>query len=444
MNALLHPRWVIALVLLLLSNIARASVAESAPPAAPTRWVIGLSPFLDKGVKDDVFRRIVGFVLEGMPLGSSLDLYDAYHLQTIATLAIPDQSAFRSAKTRANQLKDPLHQLKRFLATEPDRPESPRLSLDQAIRFPQFLDFLSAHRSSDPGSLAVIVLGSPLYLDHKEPGFSMVDGYFPSDAHLGAGREDSVFGLKERTGALPQVRVYFGYFGDPWVSQIHEEKISRFWSLYLEGQGARLSAFCGDLPTVFEAARNGSEANPAGPRYQLNPTQTKIAMLRIIRRAGEADWIARDTVRDAAQHPPETRVGPMKIGIRWQGDLDLDLYATPKPGAETLFFEHPRSAEGYYFKDHRSSPGGEYEFIEFESPVDVSQVEARINYYRGTSSEGPTGEIRIEFAGRIYTEPFSLVARQGNEGRSGPKQTAFWTRIDVPTVLKLTRRSATE
>ncbi len=443
MNALLQRRFVAALILIIL-GVTVPAASEPIPPTAPTRWVIGLSPFLDKGVKDDVFRSIVGFVLEGMPLGSSLDLYDAYHLQTIATVAIPDQSAFRSAKTRANQLKDPLHRLQRFLAAEPTRPESPRLNLDQAIRFPQFLDFVGAHRRSDQGLLAVIVLGSPLYLDHKEPGFSMVDGYFPSDAHLRAGREDSIFGLKERTQALPHIRVYFGYFGDPWVSQVHEEKISRFWSLYLEGQGARMPVFCGDLPTVFAAARTGLEAAPAASRHQLDPTQTKIAMLRIIRNAGEADWITRDTVRHAAQHPPESLIGPMKIGIRWQGDIDLDLYATPRPGAKTLYFERPRSSEGYYFKDHRSSPGGEYEFIEFESPVEVGLVEARINYYQGTSTEGPTGEVRIEFAGRIYTEPFSLAARHGNEGRTGPQQTAFWTRIDVPAVLKLTRESATD
>ena len=49
--------------------------------------------------------------------------------------------------------------------------------------------------------------------------------------------------------------------------------------------------------------------------------------------------------------------GPLKIGIRWKQNIDLDLYAAPRPGAETLFFQHPRSPEGYYFKDHRSSPG---------------------------------------------------------------------------------------
>src|SRR4029434_7218112 len=88
--------------------------AASANPPTPgvTRYVIGLSPFLDRSVKDDIFRQIVGFVLKAMPLGSSLQIYDAYYLQTIATLEIPDVVAFKSEKTRANQLKSQVNQLK--------------------------------------------------------------------------------------------------------------------------------------------------------------------------------------------------------------------------------------------------------------------------------------------------------------------------------------------
>ena len=68
---------------------------------------------------------------------------------------------------------------------------------------------------------------------------------------------------------------------------------------------------------------------------------------------------------------PSALTGRMKIGIRWQDNLDLDLYATPRRGSETLFFQHPRTAQGYLYKDHRASPGREYEFIEL-SPRSTS------------------------------------------------------------------------
>jgi hypothetical protein len=193
--------------------------ARADPPAstnvAATRCVIGLSPFLDNRVKDDVFRRIVGFVLEDLPLGSSLGLYDAYHLQTIAQIEIPKVAAFRSGKTRANQFKDQLNKLKRFLADPPERPASGDLKLDQAVRLPQFLDFVSERGTGTETPPVVVILGSPLYLDPKEPGFSMVDGYFPSDGHLLASRDRSVYGIKDRADALSGIPVHFAYFSNP-------------------------------------------------------------------------------------------------------------------------------------------------------------------------------------------------------------------------------------
>jgi hypothetical protein len=231
--------------------------------------------------------------------------------------------------------------------------------------------------------------------------------------------------------------VYFGFFGDPWVSEIHQEKIARFWTLYLKGQGAKLGSFAGDLATVFNASVGSNLAEARDARYEINRAQSKIEMLRITRDIGVADWITRDVLPNIAQRPPSITVGPMKIGIRWQGNIDLDLYATPWSGAETLFFEHTRSPEGYYFKDHRSSPQREYEFIEFETLVDVWQVQAMVNFYEGNAPRDPSGEIRIEFDGKIFSGPFSFSASHGNKGRSGRSQGEFWTRIDVPAILKL-------
>ena len=166
-------------------------------------------------------------------------------------------------------------------------------------------------------------------------------------------------------------------------------------------------------------------------------------MLRIQRDVAEGDCITRDVISNAASAPPSVTVGPMKIGIRWKGNIDLDLYATPARGAPALFFENTRIAEGYYFKDHRSSPEREYEFIEFERPVNVWQVEASINFFDGRAATSPAGEVRIEFGGRIYTGEFSVSAHRGNEGRSGPGQGDFWAEIDIPKILKLDPASRT-
>lgn len=160
-------------------------------------------------------------------------------------------------------------------------------------------------------------------------------------------------------------------------------------------------------------------------------------MLRVTRQVGSSDWITQDRVSEPAEAPPRQTTGPLKIGIRWQGDIDLDLYASPRPGATRLYFEQPRSPEGYYQKDHRSSPDRDYEFIEFIEPVDVHAVQAAINFYEGSTPGGPAGEIRVEFESRIYVAPFHIPAHQGNQGREGTSQAKAWYTIPLPSILHL-------
>lgn len=402
------------------------------------RYVIGISPFLPPAAKEETFRQTVRFLIEGMPLNSSLWLYDAYHLRTVTTLEVPGLRAFASGKTRANQFQDRIRELKAFLAQEHPAPAAGSLDFAQAVRLPQFLDFLAANVVGPDHAVVAVVLGSPLYLDAKEPGFAMAEGYFPSDGHLGASREKSVFGLKDRGEGLKDMTVHLGYFGSPWSSAIHEEKVVRFWNLFVELQGGRLATCTGDLPTVFQALRApvGPVAeSPTKPRYVLDPGQTKVEMLRITRDMGVADWITRDLSAGERPPPPSAQVGPVKIGIRWRGAWDLDLYARPAEHRTTLYFEKTRSDEGYYFKDHRKSPDREYEFIEFERPVDLREIEASVNFYEGEAPEGAVGEVRVEFQGRIYSGRFAIAGRHGNRGRGGDSQDRYWARLDIPSIV---------
>ena len=413
--------------------------ATPAERASPAVWyVIGISPFLDGPSRNDAFRNLVRFVIEDLPLNCSLQLLDAYHLRTLTRLDVPDLKAFQSGKTRATQFREPIQEARRFLATTHPKPEAAGLDFSAATRFPQFLDFVADNLLGPDHTTVVVVLGSPLYLDEKEPGFSMANGYFPSDGHLLAGRDKSVYGLKDRGRQLKDVTVHLGYFGDPWATDLHQERVIRFWRLFAGGQGARLGACSADLPTVFQAARVRTPPEEAGTRTApIDPDQDKIEMLRISRDVGAVEWLTRDRPDNLAQQPPTATVGRMKIGIRWQGDLDLDLYARPQPGSERLYFEHTRSPEGYYYKDHRSSPDREYEFIEFQQPVDVWKAEAAVNFYEGAIPGGPVGEVRIEFDGRIYTGRFRLEAANGNRGREGGGQSPWWSRLDIPQILKL-------
>src|SRR5262249_17453615 len=93
---------IVASLALITSGVApAASPPPQPPPAAAHQFVIGISPFLDKTVKDDVFRGIVGLMVQDLRLDSSLTIYDAFELKSITRLSVPDLQAFNSPKTRA-------------------------------------------------------------------------------------------------------------------------------------------------------------------------------------------------------------------------------------------------------------------------------------------------------------------------------------------------------
>ncbi|MBX3746466.1 MAG: hypothetical protein KF833_14255 [Verrucomicrobiae bacterium] len=400
--------------------------------------VIGISPFLDRADKDAVYRQVVGFALEGVPPGGVLRLIDAYRVRTIAVMEVPNTRASMSAKARAVRFQGELRTLKAFLAEEAPMPRVAGVAGTGAVRLPQFLEFVAADRGDRERAGRVLVLGNPLYLDEREPAFAMADGLYPTDGHLVATRERSVFGRAESGDPLREVTVHMAYFGTPWRDGVHEDRVRRFWRLYVAGRGGRWGLCAGDLPAVFAAFRREDAAgDDVSLEEALDDSRTVVAMRRGRREVMAVDWLMRDLGPAGSAGAPVSVLGPMKIGIRWHGDVDLDLYARPDAEGTTLSFSEPRSGAGYHYKDHRSSPDREYEFIEFEVPVDVRRVEAAVNFYSGEVGEGLTGEARIEFEGRVYSAPFTIPARAGNRGRGGPGQEDYWARLDVAGMMGL-------
>src|SRR6185369_842324 len=155
-------------------------------PTHPQAFVIGISPYLDNTVKDEVYRSVVRLFVEGLPLNSTVAVYDAFYLKTITKVTLPNAHVFESPKTRANQFATAIRELRQFLAETHPKPLDPHLKFDGALRLPQFCDFLAENLPSTNAPLTVLLIGSPLYQDETAPGFSMVDRFFPSDGHLQA------------------------------------------------------------------------------------------------------------------------------------------------------------------------------------------------------------------------------------------------------------------
>src|SRR2546426_12061210 len=156
-----------ALLLSLLAFSLRAmEPAREVPVAQP--FVIGISPFLEKSVKDEVYRSMIRLLVEELPLNSTLAIYDAFNLKTVTRVSLPNARVFNSPKTRANQFAPAIRDLKQFLATEHLKPANSNLGFAEAIRLPQFLDFLAENRPITNSQSSLLLIGSPLYQDAKE------------------------------------------------------------------------------------------------------------------------------------------------------------------------------------------------------------------------------------------------------------------------------------
>jgi len=71
-------------VFILLFIASSLTAAENLKPATPPQsFIIGLSPFLEKNVKDDVYRNIIRLLVEDLPLNSTLTIYDAFNLKAL-------------------------------------------------------------------------------------------------------------------------------------------------------------------------------------------------------------------------------------------------------------------------------------------------------------------------------------------------------------------------
>ena len=429
-----HPFLLFLLSILI--GFGSACKQDSEPVSEkPLKIIVGISPFLPESDREEVFRQLMSLVLDKMPLNASLMVYDAFHIQTISTFDIPERKAFRSTRTRLNQFKRSIQSLQVFLQSPSSESENQGVHQQGAIRFPQWSDFIGKNQIQGNIDTRLVVLGNPLYVDEREPAYSMREDYFPSDGHINVSSRESVYGTIGKEQQLSEIPIHWGYLQEPWINPAHEEAVSRFWKLYTQNQGGHLETFCPDLPTVFERLMIHSRGTHATEDNKITPLHTRVEMIRIQRQIGSTDWITSDLTRNSKTKPPTLLEGPIKIGIRWHREMDLDLYAKSHPEAETLFFEHPESQEGFYYKDHRQSPDREFEFIEYHQPIRLDLIKVWVNFFEGQTEEAPEFEARIEFDRQIYSKMISIPSLQGNQGQTGSGHANCWVEVNLMELM---------
>ena len=229
---------------------------------------------------------------------------------------------------------------------------------------------------------------------------------------------------------------------DAFVTEEHEEKVRRFWSVWTQAQGGKIGTFSHDLPTCFRRTLAGETSGQIA--YTLG-NETKLEMLRArpplaarvpANTAQPGEWFLADDA-PISRTPPTTTTGVAWIGIKWTAPVDLDLWVRGASGSPWIFFGNTRTAEGLFNKDFTSGTGEkQFEFIEMTSAIDLKRLEIVINLFSGEARAPIEGVIRVYFNAQVYEAPFKIDARHGNRGQM-PMNGAAWLRIDPRKVVGL-------
>ena len=426
----------------------------SAHAAAPARYVIGVSPHYRPADRDIVLKELLLFALEGAAPGDSIVVYDALRLQPVTQFKVPVGSLFeKNARARVARLQTELSTIKSFL--QDGRAYAPEIA--GALQVPGFLTLAGTQLRREEERMHIILIGSPHHMSVEEPAFNTREA-FPSDAHLSAGLEKSPFSVVGRHQDLAGVNVHYGYFREEFVTDFHKERMARFWSLFIRGQGGACSTFAPNIGLAFQRARGG--VSDPFLRVEIDPNDTKLEMRHVAPRATPAWFPPTNAVTAPQTHPQRvpqlattpvaaTPVAPASfpvaptnaitgIGIMWAAPgCDFDLWVKPSPTAPDLFFGKAQTPEGRYFHDYRDrNQGVDYEYVELKNPVDLRQVRAYVNFYEGRS-DSPTGVVILHYGGHTYSGVFALRAKAGNRAGDSTRrnESPHWVEIDLKQLL---------
>lgn len=392
-----------------------AWLASAAVPEQANEIVIALSPFQPAAERAKHQALLQRFVVADCPNGSHVIMWDAWALTVVCDVQLP-KLTYDTPVARAPRVAPALAALKQWFAGL-DGQQSPTGVMDTgAIKAPEWLQAATAQPAT--GRRTIVMLASALSLVPTESSFSMVETRYPSDAHLNAG-DKSIYSIAEKRGRLANTTVLWAYGSESvWASQNHRERVARWWSLFIAGQGpnATLAAFSADAPQVLLAATRTNhraigqyavnmddstvvmhtatarevplkiQARPVPPPDPLpqpvakaEPPPPPVLAAVVVMPPPEPPVAPPTRTEEPApaleQEPPakvveetviaipvpseipKPAIGNIGIAAVWSAErgTDIDLWVAAKPGSTEAFWNRPRVERVRYFRDIRTS-----------------------------------------------------------------------------------------
>lgn len=309
----------------------------------PGHLLVAVSPELPDALRAETANRVARLLYEG-PQGTRVTVLDAGRLADLADAALTESSP----RLRQQRQAAAITRVFRTIST----------NTGTGFNVPVVLDEIS--RRTLGTNAAVLLIGPAIYRNPKEPAHDLTGGW-PSDGHLAAGRDSSVFSTVERAHRLDGIAVHWLVTdADAVVNESHREGLARFWSLFVGTQGGVLATFTPNPGAAFGAVLEGRRT-PCLPA-DLNPSDLAVVLHRrtlavpqveeaVVPAAPPAGPAAGPEPGAAAASPlPRAAHGNTGIGIVWRpaagrsGRVDLDLYVQPPAGGPELCYGETRSA----------------------------------------------------------------------------------------------------
>lgn len=308
--------------------------------------------------------------------------------------------------------------------------------------FVRWVRSLELRKTEFPGvnKVEAVHFGSPLVTQPE--AYSMVNRY-PSDAFLFKA-DNSLFSTIGKEKTLQGITIHIVH--SPGLMEFsernrdyHGQKIRRFYGLFVGNLGGNLASFSGTadhlksiLTTNFPKVDYGQVENRDG----------KPVIFEVLTPQLEASDEKRQSSLwankiQANPPPPQRTTAPFDIGITWNQNTDLDLYAMPD-GDQELSFQKTASTKyvGRFVKDITALPGTNgFETITYDGDVPLRSVRVYVNHYAGTASVPTEVELRVRTGGATFFKKFRLPPGQGTRGAGNRESNPAWFKVDLAQVL---------
>jgi hypothetical protein len=417
-----------------------AALAALTANAAPRHVVIVVGPNIPPALHASINQRLESVMSSGEP-GTIVTVLNGDTFQTVSSVTLTDSKEFLQRGRNASAIQAAVLSVLQSTNT---------LSV---LSVPRVLDEISRQIRPVNGSILLIGDAYPCF---SSEGYCLSTNW-PADLQL---RDSgSVFNTTERGHQMEATTVHW-LATDPKrsTSERHRSGMERFYSLFVANQGGALVTFTPDVTTAFQSAFSGRRdpflqvaVNPSDtnrlfhwvgePPVEMRvfPTITTQEVKQIVIKT-VTNWV--EEVRRAPSPWPAVPLGKTGIGVLWttpSGEsrfVDVDLHVPVSKEGVELSWKNRSCKSGRYFRDiQKSDPNpspdwkNSWEFVE----LDGAQLPEAIYLNRYAGSAAVTGEVRIEYNGRVQVIAFVLPAGPGNKGGDTTRRdrSPQWLRIDL-------------